>query len=328
VTRHLLALLLACQLACCAHVDTRAFADETFEPGDPIAAVDGQPIYLGELNLILTQRLKARDLDNVPIEVQQATAALLVRRHLAMKSLEQQGGAALQGIIRRQIESYAAEARRRGSSLEQQATSRMADEKSLIADIAWQTAWSQYLKSRLNDTNLRRFFEKQRDQYAGNRWEVSQVFVKMDTRDAESVEAAKASMAELAEQLQSSGSVTAAFADAARQHSDSGSAAQGGMVGWVEKNGDLPSSVMAAIRKTGVGKISEPVQSPLGIHLVYVHRAEAGKLTFDDLTDQAQLRRDAADALFDALVTQQRSAKVTWFVGALRPPQNVSIVPE
>lgn len=327
MTRSYVALVLAGQLACFAGISPRAFADDKLEAGDPFAAIDGEPIYMGELNLILTERLKVRDLDNLGIEVQQATAALLVRRHLAMKSLQQHGGDALNAIIRRQIESYAAEARRRGSSLEQQAKKRMSDENSLTADIAWRTAWSQYLRSRLNEANLRRFFERQRDRYEGNRWEVSQIFIKLDMRDADSVKATEASMAELSGQLMSSDSVAQAFAEAARQHSDSGTASQGGMVGWVEKNGDLPGSVMAAVRTTQVGTISEPVRSPLGVHLVYVHRFEPGNLAFDDLTDQAQLRRDAADALFDALVAQQRSAKVTWFVAALRPPQNVRIVP-
>ena len=305
-----------------------AAADDKYGPDDPIAAIDGEPVFLGELNLILTERLSARDLDRIGIEVQQATAALLVRRHLAMRSLRQQGGDALESMIRRQVESLASEARRRGSDLAKQAKARMADEKSLLADIAWRTAWSQYLKSRLNEANLRRYFDQQRDRYAGNRWEVSQIFVKMDTRDAESVKAAKQNMSELADQIRASDAAAESFADAARQHSDSGSAAQGGMVGWVEKDGDLPSSVMAALRMTEVGNVSQPVRSPLGMHLVYVHRAEPGKLTFDDLTDQAQLRRDAADALFDALIAKQRDAKITWFIPALRPPQGVSIIPK
>lgn len=306
----------------------QAVAADKFLPGDPIAAIDGEPIYLGELNLILTERMNVRDLDKVAIEIQQATAALLVRRHLAMKSLRQQGGDSLEAMIRRQVDLFAGEARRRGSNLAQQAKARMADEQSLIADISWRTAWSQYLKSRLNDANLRRYFDQQQDRYAGNRWEVSQIFVKMETSDAESVQAAKQNLSELADDIRASGAVAESFADAARQHSDSGSAAQGGMVGWVEKDGDLPSAVMAAIRKTEVGNISEPVQSPLGMHLVYVLRAEPGKLTFDELTDQAQLRRDAADALFDALIEKQAGVKVTWFINALRPPQSVSIIPQ
>ena len=305
-----------------------ANAEETFRPDDPIAAIDGQPIFLGELNLILSERLNARDLDKIGIEIQQATAALLVRRHLAMKSLRQQGGESLQAMIRRQVESFESEARRRGSDLAKQAKARKSDEKSLIADIAWRTAWSQYLKSRLNDENLRRYFDRERDRYAGNRWEVSQIFVKTGGLDAESLTATMQNMSQLADEIRASGTVANSFADAARQHSESASAEQGGMVGWVEKDGDLPGAVMAAVRKTEVGDISQPVQSPLGIHLVFVHRAEPGKLTFDDLTDQAQLRRDAADALFNALVANQRDAKITWFIRALQPPPTVSIIPK
>jgi parvulin-like peptidyl-prolyl isomerase len=318
MARAALAVLLSYGLAVAAEV---AAADDKLEPGDPIAAVDGEPVYLGELNLVLTEQVKARDLDKLGLEVQQATAALLVRRHLAMKSLRQQGGEVLEAMIRRQFESYSAELRRRGSSLEQQSKARMADVNSLAAELAWRTAWSEYLKSRLNEAKLRLYFEQHLDRYAGNRWEVSQIFVKLDSRDAASVAAASAGLAELAQALRSQGGSAEAFAEAAREHSDSGSAAEGGMVGWVEKDGDLPGSVMAVVRQTQPGEISDVVQSPLGLHLVYVHRAEAGKLTFDDLTDQAQLRRDAADALFEALVAQQRDAKISWFVNALRPPQ-------
>ena len=99
------------------------------------------------------------------------------------------------------------------------------------------------------------------------------------------------------------------------------------MIGWVEKDGDLPGSVMEAVRNTPVGEISRPVQSPLGVHLVYVHRSEPGKLTFDQLADRAQLQRDAADALFNALLAQQRAAKVNWFIPALRPPPEFPLIP-
>jgi parvulin-like peptidyl-prolyl isomerase len=327
VTRTATGIVLIGWLVLCFDAAAPATGQDKLEPGDPIAAIDGEPIYLGELNLILTQRLKVRDLDRLGIEVQQATAALLVRQHLAMKSLRKQGGDALDAMIRRQIQQYESESRRRGSSIEQQAEQRMADEKSLRADIAWRTAWGQYLKSRLNDANLRRFFQQRRTRYGGGRWEVSQIFVQTDTRDADSVQAAAANLAKLAAELRASDSVAAAFAAAAQEHSDSGSAAAGGKVGWVEKDGDLPSSVMAAVRETKPGEISEPVQSPLGMHLVLVHQFEPGNLEFDDLTDQAQLRRDAADALFDALIAQQRDAKVTWFVPALRPPPTIPIIP-
>ncbi len=303
-------------------------ADDQYRPEDPFAAIDGDPIFLGELNLILTERLKARDLNSIGLDVKRATAALLVRRHLALKSLEQQGGDSLRAIVNRQIESLASEAKRRGSSLAQQAKSRLADEESLKADIRWRTAWSEYLKSQLNDKNLRLYFNKEKAKYAGGRWQVSQIFVDVDPQDESSARIAEQRMKELAAGLRSASSLANAFADAARQHSDSGSAGDGGKVGWVQRDGDLPASVMNVVRQTEAGKMGGPVRSPLGLHLVFVHQSEIGKLTFDDLTDQSQLRRDAANALFDALIRRQASAKVVWFIRALQPPPSMNIIPE
>lgn len=323
-----LLVLLAIASALAASTHSALAAEDTFGPDDPIVAIRGEPVFLGELNLILTERLKPRDLERLPIEVQQATAALLVRRHLAMRSLKKQGGDALESMIQREIQSQAAEAQRRGTSLAALAKARMANEKSLTSDIAWRTAWSQYLKSRLTDANLRRYFQQHRDRYAGGRWEVSQIFVKMESNDSDSVQASMEGLNELAQQIRESGAIESAFADAARLHSDSGSAAEGGMVGWVEKDGDLPSNVMAAVRTTDAGQVSDPVKSPLGLHLVLVHRYEPGKLEFEELEDQAQLRRDAANELFNSLVRRQADAKITWFIGALRPPPTVPLIPD
>lgn len=304
--------------------DQPLFAEDDLEPGDPFAAIDGDPIYLGELNLILTERFKTRDLESLGPELQQATAALLVKRHLAMRTLRAQGGDLLQGMIEREIERFAAEAKRRGSSMAEQAAGRLSDEKSLKADLAWRIAWGSYLKSRITLQNLRRFYETRRNIYGGNRYEVSQVFVKLDMSDEVSVSAAEANLRTLLEDLRDAESTEIAFAEAARQHSDAPTAAEGGLLGLVEKDGDLPGSVMTVVRNTPVGQIGGPIRSPLGLHLIYVHQMKPGNRSFDDLKDQAQLRRDAADALFDQLVEAQSGVEVVWLIRSLKPPSTAS----
>jgi hypothetical protein len=303
-------------------------AGDDLEPEDPIAAIDGEPVFFGELNLVLTERLQTKDLQRVGAEVRRATAALIVRRHLAMKSLEAKGGATLEAMLKRQVETLASDLKRRGSSLQKQASDRMADENSLVTDLRWRLAWGQYLKSRLNDANLKKFFNLRRDQYAGGRWEVSQVFVKANKSDVASWRATLANVNELADQIRVSETPQQAFYDAAVEHSESASASDGGKVGWVQKDGDLPSSLMTAIRKMKTGEVSAAIQSPLGIHLVFLHQVEAGDLKFEDLTDQSQLRRDAANALFDALLRERAEAQVSWLVRDLKPPADVKMIPE
>jgi parvulin-like peptidyl-prolyl isomerase len=85
---------------------------------------------------------------------------------------------------------------------------------------------------------------------------------------------------------------------------------------------------MAAIRKMKVGEVSAAIQSPLGIHLVFLHQIDAGDLEFEDLTDQSQLRRDAANALFDSLLRERSNAQVSWLVRDLKPPADVKMIPE
>ena len=198
-------------------VGSSLIANDRYEPADPIAAVDGKPIYVGELNLVLSEKLGVEKSKQAAIELQQATALLLVRRHLAMKSLVDMGGESLESMIQRRLETFAEELKRRRSSLSKHAESQMGDEKSLVADLSWKVAWGEYLKSRMTDENLHRYFDKHRDDYGGG--------------------------------------------------------------------------------------------------------------TFDELTDQAKLRRDATSAMFDSLVQKGRDAEIQWLIPALRPPEGVAIIP-
>jgi len=313
-------------LAVFVSADARAFAQTDWEPADPFAAIEGHPIYLGELNLILSERLNVRDLDRVDPQVKRATAAFLVRRHLAMKSLQEAGGAALQAMLARHIDAFATEAKRRGSSVEDQAKRRGANVAALTADLQWRFAWNQYLKSKLTDANLERFFEQNQERYAGSRWKVSQIFLGMEGESREVIENTRQTLGQLAAELREQSDVAEAFARAARDQSDAADAkADGGMVGWVESDGDLPFNVMQAVRETPPGQIGGPIRSSLGLHLIYVHDKQAGDLTFQQLTDQALLRRDASDFLFRTLVQKQAGTKVDWFVPALQPPDDVDL---
>ncbi len=303
-------------------------AQDKLEPSDPIASIDGEPIYLGELNLILVDRLRIGNPDQAPPEVQRAAAMILVRQHLALRSLRRQGGDALDAMIKRQIEAFATDAKRRGSSLEKYARQRKANEASLRADMTWRFAWAQYLKSRLTDQTLQSFYARHRDKYAGGRWDVSQIFVKMDPKDETSVGIAESRMNEIVAELRAATSLEPAFAAAAREHSDAGSSPDGGKIGWVEGNGDLPSIVMKGVRAAKIGAVTGPIRSPLGLHLILVHQFERKDVPFEQLTDHAPLRRDAADALFNILLRAQKDAKVSWYISEFKPPANVSVIPQ
>ena len=303
-------------------------AQGKYEPDDPIASVNGNPVFLGELNLVLVDRLRIRDLSKTPMNVQQATTTLLLRQHLALLSLREIGGQSLDQMINRQVSQFAAETKRQGSSLEKYAAKRKSNAKSMENSLAFQVAWRQYLKSQLTPKNLQRYFEQNRKKYAGGSWDVSQLFLEIDPRDASSAEVAELRMNKLIKEIRESSTSESAFATAVRENSDAPSASKGGRLGWVESDGDLPSSVMKIVRGTPVGTVSQPARSPLGLHAVFIHDTKTRDLKFQDLTDQSQLRRDATDALFHRLVRRQKDAKIAWYISGLKPPAGTKIIPD
>ena len=68
------------------------------------------------------------------------------------------------------------------------------------------------------------------------------------------------------------------FAQLAREHSeDDRSKNLGGDLGWFTQQ-RMPPEFIAAVQKLRIGQVSEPVQTPLGWHLIIVHERHASRL--------------------------------------------------
>lgn len=293
---------------------------EELEATDIIASVDGNPVYVGELNLILAERFPNQPIDSIDIDLKRATCHVLAQRRLALRALRKVGGASLAQMVENEINAFTAEAKRRGSTLQQQASARSSDASSLLVDLSWRVAWGAYLKSKLTDANLRRYFEANAIAYNGTRYRVSQIFIRPVSTSQADITSAIKDLSGLAADIQTQENREIAFASAAREHSQSPTAESGGELGWVENEGDLPVGLMRQVRILPIGSVSQPLRSPFGIHLLYVHERVDGQTTFDELVDLTVLRRDAANAMFQRLVESESETKVIWHVDILKPP--------
>lgn len=257
----------------------------------------------------------------------QAAALMLVRRHLALRTLTAMGGQPLAARVEHAIQSATSAAEQQDDSLQAQAQRHGADAAALQRELAWQTAWHAYLRSRLTQENLQRFFDAHRAKYDGTQVRLSQIFLPAASGIAADEDPATEMLQRLAQQIRQSSDVPNAFASAARDHSRGGSADDGGSLGWISAHGDLPADVADAALRAEPGEIVGPVNSPLGAHLLLVHQRQAGDKELSEIEDQAPLRRDAADALFRALVRQQAGANVQWIDVASQPPAEIPIIP-
>ena len=99
----------------------------------------------------------------------------------------------------------------------------------------------------------------------------------------------------------------ASFADLARLHSEDGSAANGGDLGWVSPGDTVPEfeRAMDALRP---GQLSEPVKSPFGWHLIQVEERRTQDVTKDrqQLVARQAIRARKGDEAYQEWLRQLR----------------------
>lgn len=265
----------------------------------PLAIVGGVAIEAADVEAILRQRVSLRtDLQQADSKAEEAarTAILetLIQRQLAMSRLLALGGEGLRARIARAQQGAAAERVRVGDE--------SPVPKEQRNSIAWSVAWGEYLRSQLTEENLRRYFEKHRWRYGDSRADVSQIMIPFGT------ESEGYGPEELLRQVRveiEAGKID--FATAARQHSQAPSAENGGSLGWVGPQGDVPKAVANMAFEGELNRVLGPIASDRGWHLVWVHERQVPEGGFEELSDRATLQRDVTNFLFDRLVEQARA---------------------
>jgi peptidyl-prolyl cis-trans isomerase SurA len=97
------------------------------------------------------------------------------------------------------------------------------------------------------------------------------------------------------------------FAELARLHSQDGSAARGGDLGWLLP-GDTVPEFQRAMDELKVGEVSQPVKSPFGWHLIQVQERRQAGVAAERQRMQARqaLRERRADEAFEEWLRQLR----------------------
>ncbi|MEZ5662443.1 MAG: peptidylprolyl isomerase [Burkholderiaceae bacterium] len=124
-------------------------------------------------------------------------------------------------------------------------------------------------------------------------------------------------LASLRQQLQSGQST---FETLAREHSQDGSARQGGDLGWAEPGMFVPEfeQVMNALKP---GEVSEPVVSRFGVHLIRVDQRRERQLATQEQREliRGQLRERRAEEALQSLVQDVRGRAYVEFRDPPRP---------
>ncbi len=173
--------------------------------------------------------------------------------------------------------------------------------KDLEDELALSLAWQRYVRQVVTEEQLRTHFDKNRTRLDGTKVTASQIFLALP-KDASSADAEqKRKQLDALRQKIAAGELT--FAEAARKHSESPSAENGGKIGTFAYTGQMPKEIAEAAFSTEESSISEPFRSQYGVHLLHIDEVISGQLSLEDARPQIfrhfenQLWRDTVERL-------------------------------
>jgi parvulin-like peptidyl-prolyl isomerase len=168
--------------------------------------------------------------------------------------------------------------------------------------LAWQLSWQRFLDGELTDAALQAHFQRHRRDFDGTRLRVSQILLKPASADRADLEKAIAAAKSIRQDIVD-GRIT--FAHAAKKHSQAPSAAAGGDQGLISRHGENVEAFARAAFALENGKISEPVLTQFGVHLIQCTKVLPGKKTWTDVREE--VAQSLASELFLATARAHRA---------------------
>jgi parvulin-like peptidyl-prolyl isomerase len=168
----------------------------------------------------------------------------------------------------------------------------------------WELSWQGYVDKYLTATTLEKYFDKNRREFDGSELHVAHILLPAPKgATAADREELKTQAGALRQEIV--GQKTT-FADAAKRHSKSPTAAVGGDIGWIKRHEPMPESFSAAAFDLQPGEISPPVETTFGVHLIKCLEIKPGLRTWQDAADE--LRPAIIRYLFRWIADKERPA--------------------
>ncbi len=296
-----------------------------------LAFVQGQSITMAEVRFLLSQVrpattgqraaldqwLSQRSADEaepvpvtIPEEVVSAAVSQWIERLVVLSFLEREQLAVPRTQVEADLKSWDDRLRELGTSLEAYRLSSGISYESLLRFRQWELSWQSYLDRRITEESLQKYFAQFRPEFDGTRKRVAHVVLVIPAEDPtraktreEQDELRRAAQAKLTEIRQRIGDGGLTFSEAAAEYSQGTSAAQGGDLGWILREGPLSEAISKEAFQLAVGEISQPILSPHGVHLVTVLEESPGSIGYEQVIEQ--VKTSAIQKLWQMILTQE-----------------------
>ncbi len=270
-----------------------------------LVTVNGRPITQAELDFATLTRRMAGDQKPAPAQMLES----LINQRLIQEFLADKKITVPAEILDQSVSRVRALIQKTGNDPDQVLSKLGFTPEKLRATIELPLAWSIYASSQITPDKIQNYFTEHHEKLDGTRIEASHILLKLeDPSNQESVDKAKTQLADIRKQILE-GKLT--FAEAAAQYSAAPSKQDGGKLVPSAYRGKMPLVLTQKIFPLEEGAISEPFQTPFGIHIAQLNKKHPGQFSLEDV--RGEIYRSLSRSLWDKTIQSLRStAKIEW----------------
>ncbi len=254
------------------------------EPNEVAARVGDDPIHEAELARLVQKALAGRQIDRRSRQaIRSQVLSEVVSRRLVHAYARRTQTLPSDDRIEAEVARIQSQLTARGRSLDQFLAEQSIEREDLRRQVTWNLLWQEYLGRYTTEDRAKAWFDRHRREVDGTELSVSHILLRPDRDSSHGAEA----LADKARQIRQAilaGELT--FDEAAREHSAGPSADQGGSLGSIGRRGPMVESFTRAAFSLEPGEISEPVQTPFGIHLIRCDAVKPGTCTLAEVREE------------------------------------------
>jgi peptidyl-prolyl cis-trans isomerase SurA len=274
-----------------------------------LATIDGDPVTMYQLKKYTERNIRARQ-DNAPVD-QAAILDAVITDKIIEKEVSEKGIVVRDEEIDHYIEGIKERNKLNDEQLKEALAAQGLTMESYRTQIREEIQKAQLInreiRGKVNVTpeEVQRYYEAHISEYSTPaRIELAHIVFRLEPNaPPDKVAATTAKADDVYKRIQKG----ADFAEMAKEYSEDASGQNGGTLGWF-KQGEMLDDLEKAAARLKVGEVSEPVRSPVGLHLIKLEAREgAAHQNLDDLADQIkqQLYNAALEERFQKWITEE-----------------------
>lgn len=264
-----------------------------------IVTVNGTAITESDLEFLYL----SRDVrDDLRASVRERYIEQLINRHLLKEFLSSRKIKAPESIVKERVERTEKLITREGLNFDETLKNLGYTRASFAEEVALPLAWRTHARLAITDKAIVAYWKTHRSKFDGTEVRAAHI-VKRLPKDA-SDEARKTLPQTLSKLRQSIVDQKTSFAEAASEHSDSPSGKDGGDLGQFAFRGRMPQALTSVAFALKTGEVSEPFESPFGVHILTVIEIIPGDLSLEDA--RGEIFQELSAKLQTGLIKQLR----------------------